>query len=65
MAQEMEERIAHLERALDELSDVVVAQGKAMDRMERLLEALRQKAQAEAAAQEGGVYLADERPPHY
>ena len=55
MAQELEERIAHLEKMLDELSDVVKAQRDEMDGMARILEALRQKALADAQASDGGV----------
>ena len=65
MAQELEERIAHLEKMLDELSDVVKAQRDEMDGMVRILEALRQKALADAQTSDGGVILGDERPPHY
>lgn len=63
MAQEMEERIAHLERMVDDLSDVVARQTQEIAQMQRLLEALRERALAET--QDGGVVLGDERPPHY
>lgn len=64
MAQEIEERIAYLERTVDDLSDVVAAQARQIERMDRLLEALRERAMAEGEA-DGGVILGDERPPHY
>jgi SlyX protein len=65
MARELEERIAHLERMVEELSDVVVTQGRELDRMGRVVEALRQKAVQDSQAQDGGIVMADERPPHY
>ena len=63
--QELEERIAHLERMLDELSDVVRAQAEELTHMIRVVEALRQRAAEEAQMQGGGVVIGDERPPHY
>ena len=36
----LEERIAHLIRAVDDLSDIVAAQGREMDRLTRLTEML-------------------------
>lgn len=65
MAQEMEERIAHLERMVDDLSEMVALQGREIARMDHLLEALRQRVQAQADAEDGAVILGDERPPHY
>ena len=63
MAQEIEERIAHLERMVEDLSDVVAQQARDISRMDRLLEALRERAVAET--EDGGIILGDERPPHY
>ncbi len=65
MSQETEERIAHLERMVDDLSDTVATQDKEILRLTRLVELL---AKAEAARQSegsGGAVFADERPPHY
>ena len=62
---EHEERIAHLERAVDDLSAVVARQAGAIDVLERRVAMLmRRAAEAEADAG-GGVVLGDERPPHY
>ena len=60
----IEEKVAHLERALNELSDVVARQQKeldqATDRHQRLLDKL---AAIESDWAPGAA--ADEKPPHY
>lgn len=60
-----EERIAHLTRAVDELSDVVTAQASAVDRLDRLVRLLieREAQRDEAAALASPP--ADQRPPHW
>lgn len=60
---DMEERIAHLTRAVEELSDVVVRQGHEIDGLTRRV-ALLMGREAEREA-EGGVVLTDARPPHW
>lgn len=65
MSIELEERIAHLERMLEELSQVVAGQAEDIARLGRLTEALRRKAVEDAAAAGGGIVFGDERPPHY
>ena len=61
----LEERIAHLTRLTDDLSDTVAAQAKEIDRLTARVEMLmRREAEREAEAP-GGVVLGDERPPHY
>jgi SlyX protein len=61
----LEERIAHLEKTVDELSTMLATRGAEIDlltaRVERLLVRERQR-EAEGT---GGVILGDERPPHY
>ena len=61
MSQTLEERIAHLTRTVDELSDVVAAQAGEIERLTRRV-ALLTAREAEGG---GGVILGDERPPHY
>ena len=61
---EIEERLAHLIRANDELSDVVAAQAKAIDRLERQVDILMRRAR-ESEGSDGGVFIGDERPPHW
>jgi SlyX protein len=60
----LEEKIAHLTRTVEDLSDVVARQEKAIDRMERRL-ALLITREAEREADAGTIPLADQRPPHY
>lgn len=63
--QETEERIAHLERALADLSDVVARQDGELARVTRRVEMLMQR-EAERMQDAGGsVALADKPPPHW
>jgi SlyX protein len=62
---ELEEKIAHLIRTVDELSDVVAAQQTEIDSLTRRVQMLmRREAERESDA-DGSVVLGDERPPHY
>ena len=65
MSQHLEEKIAHLEKALSELSDVVATQDRAITHLEQWVEMLRQREATREAEGTGGVVLGDERPPHY
>ena len=59
----LEERIAHLTRAVEDLSDVVARQSKDLDRLLRLTQLL-----AEREAEREGSGQAPEanvRPPHW
>ena len=60
----IEEKLAHLERAVNELSDVVARQQKeldrATDRHQRLIDKL-----ATMESDWGSSSTADEKPPHY
>ena len=60
----IEEKLAHLERAVSELSDVVVRQQKeldrALDRSQRLMDKL-----AALESESGASATAHEKPPHY
>ena len=60
----LEERIAHLIRAVDDLSDIVAAQAREIDRLTRLTEML---ALREEQREEGGLDApaANVRPPHW
>lgn len=61
----LEERIAHLEHALDEASAEAVALARRVEMLERRL-ALVLERLAQAEFDEGGtVPLADWRPPHW
>jgi SlyX protein len=62
---EHEERIAHLTRTVDDLSDVVADQARRIEALERRVEMLMRRA-AEAELDAGGsVPMADVRPPHW
>lgn len=66
MDRDGEERMAHLERQVDDLSGVVAAQGRTIDALERRVAMLLEKvAAADADGGGGGVVLGDERPPHW
>ena len=59
----LEERIAHLTRAVDDLSDVVARQGREVDRLTRLVGLLAEReAEREGAGGSGEV---DVKPPHW
>lgn len=55
----IEERLAHLIRAVDDLSEVVARQDREIERLRTLVAHLTRR------EGEGGVVLGDERPPHY
>jgi len=65
MTDRLEEEIAHMSRALEDMHEMLLDQGKRLEVMERRVTLLMARA-AEAEADEGsGVVLGDERPPHY
>ena len=61
----LEERIAHLLRVTDDLSDTVAAQAREIDRLTARVEMLMQREAHREAEGSGGIVLGDERPPHY
>lgn len=61
----IEERLAHLIRANDELSDEVARQAKAVARLERQVALLIERERGRDEDAGGGVHLGDERPPHW
>lgn len=65
MSQETQERIAHLERQVDDLSDIVAKQDKEILRLSKLVELLAKAEASREAEGSGGAVFADERPPHY
>ena len=58
--EQLEERIAHLIRAVEDLSDVVTAQGREVDRLTRMVAML---AQREAEREDAGEAPAAHAPP--
>ncbi len=63
--QELEEKIAHLTRTVEELSDVVAQQENEIATLTRRVHMLMQREGERDAQGGGGVVLGDERPPHY
>ena len=63
--QELEEKLAHLIRTVDELSDVVARQESEIATLTRRVHMLMQREGERDAQGSGGVVLGDERPPHY
>jgi SlyX protein len=63
--QHLEEKLAHLIRTVDDLSDVVATQQREMDRLTRRVEMLMQREAEREISQGEGVILADQRPPHW
>ena len=59
-----EERIAHLIRTVDDLSDVLARQARELDRLTRVVELLA-RAEADRAATTPDAPDANVRPPHW
>ena len=62
--QPLEEGIAHLTRMVEDLSDVVTAQGREITRLQARIGMLMER-EAEREAAGGTIPLADQRPPHW
>lgn len=60
----LEERVAHLTRMTDEMSDVIARQDKEIDRLARLVKLLVER-EAEREALGGDAPAANQRPPHW
>lgn len=65
MSEKIEERMAHLERLADELSDIVARQSDEIDALTRKVAMLMQREAMREVEGTGGIVLGDERPPHY
>lgn len=61
----LEERVAHLTRAVDDLSGVVAQQADMIDRLTRRIGMLMEREAEREADAGGGIPLADQRPPHW
>ncbi|MEO0487871.1 MAG: SlyX family protein [Pseudomonadota bacterium] len=60
---EIEEKLAHLERIVDDLSEVVARQDRDIAALKAKVALLMDREAGREA--DGGVILGDERPPHY
>lgn len=61
----LEERLAWLERHVEEQDKVMLAQAEQIDRLRAELRLLRDRAQPGTGEGTGPASPADERPPHY
>ena len=61
----IEERLAHLMRAVEDLSDVVARQSGEIDRLTRLNHLLMEREAGREADTGEGIALADQKPPHW
>lgn len=62
---DLEEKLAHLMRAVDELSDVVASHEREIGRLKSRLHMLMEREAEREVAQGGTVPLADQKPPHW
>lgn len=62
---QLEEKIAHLTKTVDELSDIVAKQSRDIDVLQRRAQMLMEREAAREFDQGGSVPLADRRPPHW
>lgn len=60
--QNLQETVAHQEQQINDLSDMIIAQGHAMSALEKEVMKLQGKM---AQMDEGGEQAADQKPPHY
>jgi SlyX protein len=60
-----EEEIAHLRKAVDDLSDVVARQTREIAVLTRRLGLLMERAAESEAEASGSIPLADQKPPHW
>lgn len=63
--EKLEERIAHLTRTVDDLSDIIARQTKDLDRLLRLTQLLAQREAERESDGSGAIPLADQKPPHW
>lgn len=61
----IEERLAHLLRATDEMSDIIADQASRIDRLERRVGLLMEREAGREADDGGTVPVGDEQPPHW
>ncbi|MGR3756812.1 MAG: SlyX family protein [Tranquillimonas sp.] len=61
----LEDRLSHLIRQTEDLSDVVADQARRIDLLERRVRLLLERAAEHEADGAGTVPLADQKPPHW
>lgn len=60
-----EEQIAHLARAVEDLSEVAARQAREIDQLTRRVEMLMQREAGRDMDAGGSIPLADQKPPHW
>lgn len=60
--QNLQETVAHQEQQINDLSDMIIAQGQAIDAFKKEILKLQGKMEQ---INEGGEQVADQKPPHY
>jgi len=65
MSTRLEEDVAHLTRAVEDLSEVVARQAGELDRLARRVGMLLERDAEREADAGGSVTLADQKPPHW
>ena len=61
----LEEKLAHLEKTVEDLSQMARLQGTEIDRLTKLTSAMATRLRENSDQGTGGVFFGDERPPHY
>lgn len=61
----LEEKIAHLIRSVEDLSDQVARQQGEIMMLTRRVQLLMEREASREADASGGIFMGDERPPHY
>ncbi len=64
-ADRMEERLSHLQRLADDLSEVVARQAQEIATLERRVAMLMERESRREADAGEGIALADQKPPHW
>ena len=60
-----EEQLAHLARAVEDLSEIAASQQQEIARLKRRVDLLTEREAEREVQDHGGVALADARPPHW
>lgn len=61
----LEERVAHLMRAVEDLSDVVARQSRELERLMRVTQLLAEREAERESDGSSAIPLADQKPPHW
>ncbi|MBM1220109.1 SlyX family protein [Ponticoccus sp. SC2-23] len=61
----LQEQIAHLNRTVEDLSDIVARQERDIALLTARVARLIEREAEREAAESGGIVLGDERPPHW